>query len=107
MLLWTAFGCSRAAKQNADTGLCTALSYDNFGAAFMVEHCQGCHSSLLSEEDRAGAPLGIYFDTEEDVQTHLSVIRHSVEAVEMPPMGGIPEAERQQAIEWLRCEEGG
>ena len=61
-MLWSAVvGCETTDKSE-DSALCTVLSYANFGEEpSMLEHCQGCHSSLLPIPHRAGAPQSIFF----------------------------------------------
>lgn len=39
------------------------LTAENFGAPFMLTHCTGCHHVSLKEGERAGAPLGVDFET--------------------------------------------
>ena len=77
--------------------------YENFGAGFFTENCQGCHA--LSAQDRRGAPLNVSFDDEESVLSHREIIITEIEKEEMPPAGGLSEEEREAALEWLYCME--
>ena len=107
-LFWTLLlgGCATESEGTQDTGVCSVLTHQNFGAAFMVEHCQGCHSSYLLEGERAGAPTNISFDTEADVVQWVDLIVREISTQRMPPMGGIAEAELQRSLEWLDCLKG-
>lgn len=81
------------------------LSYQNFGEALIDEHCVGCHSSLVPEDHREGAPPGVDLDTYEGVLTWAE--RVEARAVDpdagMPPGGGPSDEERALLGEWLRC----
>ena len=102
-MLWSAVaGCERQ-RTSVDSGLCSVVSYANFGEAFMLEHCQGCHSSLLPIPARAGAPQSVFFDKESDVRNHYDSVIQQLESEQMPPQGGIEEAELSLALEWLYC----
>jgi uncharacterized membrane protein len=82
-----------------DTG--TQLTYDNFGATFMAENCNRCHS-----EAKSGAPRSYRFDTIDEVRTHAEriFIRAAGPNVTMPPGPTDPSAEqRDQLAEWLAC----
>lgn len=81
------------------------LTYENFGAPFLLSWCNGCHSSSLPEDSRQKAPLGIDFDTIDKVRAHSARIsaRGAGDAPSMPPSGGPPEADRQKLAEWLAC----
>ena len=96
-------GCGPESEATFDTGVCDVLTHQNFGAAFMVEHCQGCHNSALAEAQRAGAPTNVFFDTEADVIYWLDRVYVEVSTQSMPPMGGIDQEEQQLALEWLDC----
>jgi uncharacterized membrane protein len=79
----------------------TALTYDNFGAAFMAEHCNRCHS-----EGKSGAPPDIRFDSLDEIRMHADriFIRAAGGNVTMPPGPNDPPAdERELLAEWLAC----
>jgi hypothetical protein len=79
----------------------TTLTYDNFGAQFMADHCNSCHSSA-----RNGAPVGYRFDTLDEVLEHRDriFIRAAGPNVTMPPgPDDPPSAEREKLAEWLAC----
>ncbi len=79
------------------------VTYDNFGAGFLVENCQSCHASTAP--DRQEAPEDVTFDTLEDVQEQIPTILifSTGEDPEMPPEGGVDEDERHLLEVWLRC----
>ncbi|HEU4405206.1 MAG TPA: hypothetical protein VFS43_07945 [Polyangiaceae bacterium] len=81
------------------------LTYENFGAPFLLSWCNGCHSSSLPEGSRQSAPLGIDFDGIDKVRAQSARIlaRTTGESPTMPPSGGPPEAERSKLAEWLAC----
>jgi uncharacterized membrane protein len=81
------------------------LSWDNFGQGLMSRHCTGCHSSLLPEDMRGEAPLGVDLETEEgflDWADRVEVRATGSEPT-MPPGGGPTEVEVVQLEEYLRC----
>ena len=81
-----------------------ALSFDNFGEAFMAKHCTGCHSVLHEGDLREGAPLGIDLNTYIDVLQWVERIEvRALENLDMPPGGGPSEDERAMLSEWLQC----
>lgn len=101
-------GCALGGADTGD-GACARvppLDWDNFGHGFMTKHCTGCHSSLLPAELREGAPVGVDFDTYQDVldQSDRILARSVGDAPTMPPGGGPTEEERARLAEWLACE---
>ena len=83
---------------------CSPFYYENFGAGFMTEHCQGCHAD--GAIDREGAPQSVSFDDVSSIWEHRATIIDEVEEETMPPAGGISDEERNAALEWLHCMEG-
>jgi len=80
------------------------LSWENFGAGFVAQHCQSCHAS--TSLDRHEAPEEVVFDSPE----HVRQWRELVLAVavndepSMPPMGGVSFEDRRRLQIWLLCE---
>ena len=101
-LIFFAFGCARDDLIQCET----IVTYESFGAGFIKENCQSCHSSL--SENRYGAPENVRFDTEEDVLERLEDIYRVTlsEDADMPPSGGILEEDRVLLELWLICSEG-
>jgi hypothetical protein len=79
------------------------LTYDNFGEGFTTQFCTGCHSSIVPEEHRMGAPEAYNFDTYEGVLYWADKIEPVVMDGEMPPGGGPTDAEKVQFAEWMAC----
>ena len=83
-------------------GVCgdNTLTWDNFGQAFMLSWCTGCHNSQLPTAQRAGAPCGINFDSHAGTLPFAASIK--VRAVDwqmyegvtpMPPAAIVPDDE--------------
>ena len=83
----------------------STLTADNFGMPFVLTWCAGCHNADLTEEERAGAPLGIDLDTLDATQEHLLRVyaRPADDNLGMPPAGGPSEEERAMLGDWLAC----
>lgn len=80
------------------------LRYDNFGSPFIVNWCRACHSSALPPDMRQQAPLGVNFDTVEEIRAWaIRIDRTAGVGLTMPPAGGPSAAERAMLTEWLRC----
>lgn len=110
-LVLLALACGAGAGDTGEAGVdaqCTRdppLTWDSFGQGFMATHCAGCHSSLLPEGMREGAPPGVDLDTYAGVLEYAERVgaRSLGEAPTMPPGGGPSEAERARLAEWLAC----
>ena len=100
MLLWI-LACGP--KSDVQEGDCSPFYYENFGAGFVTENCQGCHAQ--SADDREGAPQEVSFDDISSILDHRDLIIYEIEEETMPPAGGIPTEDRDAALEWLNCME--
>ena len=81
------------------------LDWDNFGDGLIGRHCRPCHGENVRVGQRGDAPIGVDFDTYEDIQTWAtSIQQQAVDSESMPPAGGMLPVERDQLGEWLRCE---
>ena len=94
----------------ADTGLACAdqpdVTWTNFGHAFVTTYCLSCHS-VQNTEHRYGAPEGIDFDTEADVDRQADRIRARVlDDGTMPIGGGVYEADLELLDVYLTCSLG-
>jgi uncharacterized membrane protein len=97
-------GCESSWETAACPEEGTELTYESFGQSFMMVHCQTCHASSI--DDRKGAPVGISFDTREEVVEWIDRIyeRSAGENVSMPPGPEDPSLEeRDKLAEWLAC----
>lgn len=101
-------GCESSSGAACPPG--STLSYENFGRAFMESYCLRCHSRVLTGSGRRGAPVGMDFDTLEQVRTHSFDIDAVAAAgalgvnTQMPPDTPGPTAvERERLGEWLAC----
>ncbi|MFZ6177179.1 hypothetical protein [Nannocystis pusilla] len=81
------------------------LTAENFGAPFILTHCTGCHHVALKEGERAGAPLGVDFESLVKVRAQADRIwaRAADQNASMPPVGPPPVDERARLGEWLAC----
>lgn len=85
-------------------------TYENFGQAFMADHCTRCHSKELTGLQRNGATPNYDFDTLNGIKVRLDYIDMMAAAgpkktnTVMPPGGGGPSgAQRERLGEWLAC----
>ena len=83
----------------------SVLTYDNFGGPFVLNWCAGCHSAGLPQDARAGATVGVDFDTIDDIraQSDRMWARAGDQNATMPPSGGPPASDRTLLGEWLAC----
>ena len=95
------FACGNPSSGDGEE--CSPFYYENFGAGFMTEHCQGCHAH--SAGDREGAPQEVSFDDVSSILEHRDIIIDEIKEETMPPAGGISIEERDAALEWLNCME--
>jgi hypothetical protein len=99
--------CSDPVEQSSTAALCGSsqdLTYENFAGPFFLSWCTGCHSSDLPEGARQKAPLGINFDSLDDIRKHREIIlARAVNRTDMPPAGGPSQEERALLGEWLGC----
>jgi hypothetical protein len=81
------------------------ISYEDFGGPFLITWCNGCHASGLPEGERQDAPLGVDFDTIEQIRSQAARIwaRSGDHNATMPPVGGPDEEDRARLGEWLAC----
>jgi uncharacterized membrane protein len=79
------------------------VTWDNFGAGFLTQHCDACH--LSTTLDRHDAPADVVFDTEEDVWAYADriLVRAAGDEPTMPPQGGVSVDDRYLLEVWLTC----
>jgi len=95
-----------ACDSETETAFCDdapVLTWDNFGADYILHNCQTCHASTTA--DRHDAPEDVTFDTHAEVLNRAERILERITSTEdsMPPSGGINEDEQWRAEVWLRC----
>ena len=82
-------------------------TWTTVGAPFVYTWCTPCHAVGLAEEDRQGAPLGVDFDTYDDVVQWISRIEDRALSTDpdawMPPAGGPSEEELAVVAAWIAC----
>jgi uncharacterized membrane protein len=104
--LWLSFAALAACTGNDVEPSCVTsyLTYDNFGEPFMTSWCRGCHSDQVAAPMRQRAPLGVDFDTLDEVRVQsISIAITTVTDRTMPPAGGPSDEERAMLDQWLRC----
>lgn len=83
--------CAGGDDTGSDTSACAdapQVTWESFGQGFFENYCRSCHSSTA--QNRYGAPEGLDFDTEAQVQQYESLVRATVlEDASMPVGGGV------------------
>jgi uncharacterized membrane protein len=81
------------------------LSYENFGAPFVINWCRGCHSSAVPANMRQKAPIDANFDDLAEIRTWADRMKSRATGTmpNMPPAGGPTAEERALLAEWLAC----
>ena len=82
---------------------CSSLTYASAGQPYLLTYCTGCHSTLVTDQWRRGAPEGSDFETLDGVHTWHERIAARIEAGTMPPGGGAPAAQTERMLDWLAC----
>jgi uncharacterized membrane protein len=79
------------------------VRWTNFGQAFVLGNCQGCHAS--TSPNRYEAPEHITFDDVDQVwDQRLMVLGVAApEDATMPPSGGVHADDRMRLRWWLEC----
>jgi uncharacterized membrane protein len=72
----------------------STLSYTNFGAAFLSDHCLSCHASKQAPSLASQAAVQA---------NKAAVINAAVTSAAMPKDGSLSTEERQLLGEWLTC----
>lgn len=101
LVAWTWPSCGGADSAAEAPKACT-LTWDGWADGFFATWCRACHSANTTE--RYGAPEGVNFDTEADIQTHADAIWRVVfETGTMPVGGGLPENARTALEAYFEC----
>ena len=78
------------------------VEWNYWASGFFTTYCNGCHS--VESSNRYGAPDGINFDSEADVQSRSHEIYKSVLINEtMPKGGGVEQSELDNLQVYLHC----
>lgn len=83
----------------------STLTYQNFAAPFAITWCRGCHGKSQPLDMRQDAPVGVNFDTAEELRAggERVLLRATGSAPTMPPAGGPSDEERALLAEWISC----
>lgn len=103
-MLLLLLACAGTPADTAPAGCDTGphVTWDSFGEGFFTTYCQACHSETAP--DRAGAPVGVDFDTEAEVRARVERVRVRVlEEATMPVGGGVYEDDRALLTQYLAC----
>ena len=73
------------------------------GQPLTLASCAPCHASGLSGEARHGAPAAVNLDTLEGARASASASADAVARRDMPPGGGLSEADAAALLAWLSC----
>lgn len=79
------------------------LDYSNTGQPMLMSWCTGCHGAQVVGERRKGAPEGVDFDTLAGARQWSARIDARLAAGDMPPAGGVPQADAERLRDWLAC----
>jgi hypothetical protein len=94
-------GDDTAAPEQDCTGV-PQLSWDAWADGFFATYCRSCHARTAP--DRHGAPEGVDFDTEADVEAWLQRVQvRTLDQGTMPLGGGVPDADLGALDAYLRC----
>lgn len=72
----------------------SSLSYNNFGQAFVANHCLSCH---------AGKELPLLGSQAAVAANRAAIIEEAVTRTRMPEDADMPIEDRRQLGEWLAC----
>jgi uncharacterized membrane protein len=79
------------------------VTWATVGEPYVRTWCASCHAADLHGPDRAGAPLGVDFDTLDDVRSRADRVSQRVTDDTMPPSTAPDATERTRFLDWMRC----
>ncbi len=82
---------------------CAASNVPAFGELAAISSCTSCHSSELSGGDRAGAPVGVDYDTYENAKANAEQGAVEVNAGRMPIGSSLGESDKEDFYLWALC----
>lgn len=94
-------GDEKEAGPDVDCGTATV---PKFAEVTAFAKCTACHSSDKAGTARAGAPVGINYNTYADAKLNAPKGMDEVYEGAMPPGGGMTEAEKTQIYNWASCD---
>jgi uncharacterized membrane protein len=94
-------GCGGPGASAADPGCEDAPAWGTFTRGFTLEYCDACHAAAAP--DRHGAPEDVVFDSEDDARAWADRMVDRVDAGEMPPGGGVADADVVDLERWASC----
>jgi uncharacterized membrane protein len=83
---------------------CTMVTAPKYSEMTAWAKCTGCHSSSLAATSRAGATVGVDFDTYEAAKASAQTAMDEVVAGRMPIGTSLSEDEKQQIYNWASCD---
>ena len=87
-----------------DTCADSPATWETVGEPTLRTWCTPCHSENLAVDQRQGAPEGVDFDTYELTLPWVQrIVARTVDQVDMPPAGGVTQAERDALAAWVAC----
>ncbi len=103
LVVWLG-ACSGGEDSSGDCHREPPVTWESWGHGFLDQQCTACHSSLVPEGQRNGAPPTVNFDTYADVLGLYDRIAARVAEGSMPPGGGASAAQQALMAEWARCQ---
>lgn len=81
------------------------LTWENFGASFVLANCTGCHGRGRPEGERQRAPVAVTFDDPASIRPLAARIwlRAADDNASMPPVGAPDAEQRRRFGQWLAC----
>jgi uncharacterized membrane protein len=88
-----------------DCDAADAPTYENYGREFVANHCLTCHSAEKEGTFRLGAPVGVDFDTVEEIRADSDAVHELTVVKKTMPFGtsSLTDEERQEFGAWLDC----
>jgi len=92
-----------ACGDDVDPSCDSTVTYQTVGEPYLANWCLGCHSVDVPPGMRQQAPVGMNFDTVDEVRAQLISLESVTLQQTMPPEGGPADAERTLWMQWLSC----
>jgi len=82
---------------------CAASTAPSFSQLAALSSCTNCHSSELSGGDRAGAPVGVDYDTYASAKANAEEGAIEVNAGRMPIGANLSSEDKEEFYLWALC----